>query len=76
MKLKNINSKKVVKAFIRMGMKQVNQNGSHIILKGEINGENKTIVIPVHHKEIPHGTLTDIINNQAKISREEFFNYY
>ena len=76
MKLKNINSKKVVKAFIKMGLKKVDQNGTHVILKGILNNEKKTLSIPIHHKEIPAGTITDIINNQAKISREEFFKYY
>jgi predicted RNA binding protein YcfA (HicA-like mRNA interferase family) len=76
MKLRNINSKKVVKAFIKMGLRQVRQNGTHVILEGNLNGEKKTLVIPIHHKEIPHGTLTAIINNQAKITREEFFKYY
>ncbi|MEK6895108.1 MAG: type II toxin-antitoxin system HicA family toxin [Nanoarchaeota archaeon] len=76
MKLRNINSKKVVRAFQKMGLKVVHQAGTHVILKGIINGQQKTISIPVHHKEIPPGTLTDIINNQACISREQFFQYY
>jgi predicted RNA binding protein YcfA (HicA-like mRNA interferase family) len=76
MKLRNINSKKVVKAFLKMGLKQKDQNGSHIILQGELNGEKKTIVVTIHHKEMAIGTLTDLLNNQAKISREEFFKYY
>lgn len=76
MKLKNINSKKVVRAFERMGLKKVDYNGSHVIMKGELNGRKIILVIPVHHKEIPIGTLTDIINNQACIKREEFFKYY
>ena len=76
MKLKNLKSKRVVKAFLKMGLKKVDQTGSHVILKGELKEQKKTIVIPIHHKEIPVGTLTDIINNQAKISRKEFFKYY
>jgi len=76
MKLSNIKSKRVVKAFIKMGLKKIDQTGSHVILKGELHGEKKTIVIPIHNKEIPVGTLTDIINNQAKISRREFFKHY
>lgn len=76
MKLKNINSKKVVKAFEKMGLKKADYNGSHVILKGELDGKKITLVIPIHHKEIPIGTLTDIINNQACITREEFFRYY
>lgn len=76
MKLRNINSKKVVKAIIKMGFKVLHQSGTHVIMKGEINGVSKTITIPIHKKEIPVGTLTDIINNQLGISREEFFKHY
>lgn len=59
-----------------MGMKIVRQAGTHVILKGFIKGVEKTLVIPIHHKEIPEGTMTDILNNQAQISRQEFFEYY
>lgn len=76
MKLSNLKSKKVVKAFEKMGMIIVRQAGTHVILKGKINGIEKTLVIPIHHREIPGGTMTDILNNQAEISREEFFKYY
>jgi hypothetical protein len=47
-----------------------------VIITGIINGKEKTFVIPIHKKEIPVGTLTDILNHQAEISREEFFKYY
>ena len=62
MKLRNIKSKKVVKAFQKMGFVIDRQKGTHVILKGKINGVDKTLIIPIHHKEIPHGTLTDILN--------------
>lgn len=75
MKLRNINARKVVKAFQKMGYEIKRQVGTHVILKQTINNEEKTLIIPIHHKEIPHGTMTDIINNQA-ISGEEFFKYY
>ncbi len=76
MKLSNINSKKTVKAFQKMGMEILHQSGTHVIMKGILNGKQKTLSIPVHHKEISIGTLTDLLNNQAEISREEFFKYY
>lgn len=76
MKLSNLNSKRVLKAFLRMGMKIKNQEGSHVVITGIINNKEKTFVVPIHHKEIPNGTMTDILNNQAEISREEFFKYY
>ncbi len=76
MKLSNLKSKRVLKAFQRMGMKIIRQEGSHVIIKGFIHGMEKTLVIPIHHREIAEGTMTDILNNQAQISREEFFKYY
>ena len=76
MKLRNIDSRKTVKAFERMGMKILHQAGTHIIMKGILNGKQKTLSIPIHHKEISVGVLTDLLNNQAEISREEFFKYY
>ncbi len=76
MKLRNINSKKVIKAFQKIGYVIKSQTGTHVKLVRYTNGEKKTAIIPIHHKEIPPGTLTDILNNQVKISREEFFKYY
>ncbi|MFA5173571.1 MAG: type II toxin-antitoxin system HicA family toxin [Candidatus Pacearchaeota archaeon] len=76
MKLRNINSKRVLNAFLKMGMQIKNQSGTHVVITGIINGKEKTFVIPIHKKEIPVGTLTDILNHQAEISREEFFKYY
>jgi predicted RNA binding protein YcfA (HicA-like mRNA interferase family) len=76
MKLGNLKSKKVVMAFLRMGFKKISQVGTHIVLKVILNGKIKTLVIPIHKKVIPIGTLTDILNNQAQISREIFFSYY
>ncbi|MDD5012616.1 MAG: type II toxin-antitoxin system HicA family toxin [Candidatus Nanoarchaeia archaeon] len=76
MKLGNLNSKKVLRAFIKMGMEKKAQTGTHVVITGILNGQKKTFVIPIHKKEIPNGTMTDILNNQAGISREEFFKYY
>jgi len=76
MKLRNINSKDVVKAFQKMGYIIKSQRGTHVKLVKEIGEIRKILIIPIHHKEIPIGTLTDILNNQANISREEFFKYY
>jgi len=76
MKLRNINSEKVVKAFKKMGMKVLHHHGTHVIMKGILNGKQKTISVTIHHKEMAVGTLTDLLNNQAEISREEFFKFY
>jgi len=76
MKLRNIDSRRVIKAFQKMGWIIKSQKGSHVKLIKENSEYKHTLIIPIHYKEIPHGTLTDILNNQAKISREEFFTAY
>ncbi|MDO8517276.1 MAG: type II toxin-antitoxin system HicA family toxin [Nanoarchaeota archaeon] len=76
MKLRNIDSKKTLKAFQKMGFEIKAQSGTHVIVTGYINGNKKTFPIPIHHKEIPEGTINDIIKREAGITREEFFKYY
>ena len=74
-KLGNINAKRTLKAFLKMGFEVKNQSGTHVIVTWVVNGEKKTFPIPLHHKEIPIGTIRDILK-QAGITREEFFEYY
>ena len=72
----NLKSKKVLKAFQKMGFEIKAQKGTHVIISGNIKGEKKTFPIPIHKEIISIGTITTILNRQAKISREEFFKYY
>ena len=59
-----------------MGFEIKAQKGTHVIISRYINGEKKTFPIPIHHEIISIGTITAILNRQAKISKEEFFKYY
>lgn len=56
MKLKNIKSKDVIKILEQNGFKIKRQTGTHVILRN--NG--RMVVVPVHHKTIPLGTLKSI----------------
>ncbi|MEK6830925.1 MAG: type II toxin-antitoxin system HicA family toxin [Nanoarchaeota archaeon] len=76
MDLRNLKSKRVLKAFLKMGFEIKAQKGTHVIVSGYIRGEKKTFPIPIHKEIISVGTITAILNRQAKISREEFFKYY
>ncbi len=76
MNLSNLKSKKVLKAFLKMGFEIKAQKGTHVIVSGYINEEKKTFPIPIHKEIISIGTITAILNHQAKISKEEFFKYY
>ena len=56
MKLANINAKEVVKILGKHGFFIKRQSGTHLILRN--NG--KMVVVPIHHKTIPVGTLKSI----------------
>ena len=76
MNLQNKKSKRVLKAFLKMGLKKKKQSGTHVIVTGFLNGKKVTFPIPIHKKEIHPSVLTDIIKHQAGITKEEFLNYY
>ncbi|MAH06889.1 hypothetical protein CMI38_01405 [Candidatus Pacearchaeota archaeon] len=76
MSLKNLKSKRVLKAFLKMGFEIKAQKGTHVIITGFIKGERKTFPIPIHHEIISIGTINAILKRQANISKEEFFKYY
>ncbi len=56
MKLKNIKSRDVIKILEQNGFEIKRQSGTHVILRN--NG--RMVVVPVHHKTIPVGTLKSI----------------
>jgi predicted RNA binding protein YcfA (HicA-like mRNA interferase family) len=68
MKLGPIPSKKLLSVFSSLGYAAVRQTGSHLVLKKE----EKTIVIPMHNREIGPGLLR-LILKEADLSRDEFF---
>ena len=60
--------KEVVNKFKKLGFIEDRQSGSHKIL---YNSETKSrVVIPIHLKEIPRGTMSAILR-ESKVSKEE-----
>jgi len=68
MKLKNIKSKDVIKILEKEGFEIKRQSGTHVILRND----GKIVVVPIHHKTIPIGTLKSI-EKQAGIKFREIF---
>jgi predicted RNA binding protein YcfA (HicA-like mRNA interferase family) len=66
MRLQNINSKDVVKILEKNGFVVTRQKGTHVIMKNNGN----VVVVPVHHKTMPIGTLKSI-EKQSGISFRE-----
>ncbi len=70
-KLARLSGKKVVQKLKKAGFIETHQRGSHVYLKNE--GKAKIATVPVHgSKEIPIGTLYNIVVRQAGLSVEEF----
>lgn len=70
-KLPVVSGKKVIRALLKAGFRQVSQKGSHIKLKGFVKGCERTVIVP-DHKEIRKGTLRNGIIKPAGLSLEEF----
>lgn len=72
-KLNRLPSRKVIQKLKKAGFYETHQNGSHLYLKS--NDGRKTAVVPVHgSKDIPTGTLYNIVIRQAGLTIEEFNN--
>ncbi len=70
-KLVRISSHKVIQKLKRAGFFETHQRGSHLYLQSE-DGK-KIVTIPVHgSRDIPIGTLYNIVVRQAGLSVEEF----
>lgn len=70
-KLARLPAKKVIKKLKGVGFVETHQRGSHLFLKSEDG--TKIVTIPVHgSREIPVGTLYNIVVRQAGLSVEEF----
>ena len=67
-KLPSITSQKVIKALEKRGFVLDRTKGSHYIY---YNSETKRrVVVPVHKKDLPKGTLLEILK-EAGLTREE-----
>jgi predicted RNA binding protein YcfA (HicA-like mRNA interferase family) len=68
-KLKVISSKKVVQKLRKVGFIETHQRGSHLYFKNEDG--TKIVTVPIHgSKDIPVGTLHNIVVRQAGLSIE------
>lgn len=71
-KLSPLTSKKVLKKLKKIGFIEYHQRGSHLTLKNE--RLKKIVTVPMHGKDIPVGTLYNIVVKQAGLSVDEFNN--
>ncbi|MES2023825.1 MAG: type II toxin-antitoxin system HicA family toxin [Patescibacteria group bacterium] len=70
-KLNPLSARKVIQKLKKIGFIKTHQRGSHLYLE---NGD-KVVTIPVHgSKDIPVGTLYNIVVKQAELSIKEFQN--
>lgn len=70
-KLIRLSAKKVIQKLKKIGFIETHQRGSHLYLKNK--DRDKIVTVPVHgSKNIPVGTLYNIIVRQAGLSVEEF----
>ncbi|MCF7834023.1 MAG: type II toxin-antitoxin system HicA family toxin [Candidatus Pacebacteria bacterium] len=70
-KLNRLSSRKIIKKLLKIGFVKSHQRGSHLVMMKE----KKIVVIPIHgSKDIPIGTLYNIVVKQAGLSIEEFNN--
>ncbi len=70
-KLSRLPARKVIQKLKKAGFVETHQRGSHLYLAYE----NKIVTVQVHgSKDIPVGTLYNIVVKQAQLSVEEFNN--
>jgi len=63
-------SRTVINSLHRAGFETISHKGSHIKLRGIVNGKLQTVIVP-DHKEIARGTFTSILS-QANLTKQEF----
>ena len=72
-KLSRLPARKVIQRLKKAGFIETHQRGSHLYLKS-LDGK-KTVTIPMHgSKDIPVGTLYNIVVHQAGLSVDVFNN--
>ncbi|MBI2452483.1 type II toxin-antitoxin system HicA family toxin [Candidatus Pacearchaeota archaeon] len=68
--MRNVKSKKLLRALIKLGFEVKAQSGTHVILRGFRDGVKRTFPVPIHHQIIPIGTFKSILK-QAGVTEEE-----
>jgi predicted RNA binding protein YcfA (HicA-like mRNA interferase family) len=72
-KLNRLPAKKVIQKLKKFGFVETHQRGSHLYFKNKDG--TKILTVPIHgSKDIPIGTLYNIVVRQAGLSVEEFNN--
>jgi predicted RNA binding protein YcfA (HicA-like mRNA interferase family) len=66
---KRYSAKQILKSLKNQGFTIISQRGSHIKLRGIIQGRLQTVIVP-NHKQIATGTLSSILR-QAHISKQD-----
>lgn len=61
----------VVAVLLRHGFVLVSQKGSHAKYRKMSEARVLTVIVPMHKKDIPHGTFRAIVR-QAELSKEDF----
>jgi len=61
----------VVKVLLAKGFICVSQTGSHAKYRKSSGGTTLTAIVPIHEKEVRHGTFRSILR-QAKLKEEDF----
>ena len=70
-KISRLPARKVLQKLKKAGFNETHQRGSHVYLKSKDG--TKIVTIPVHgSKDIPIGTLYNIVVGQAGLSVNEF----
>ncbi len=70
-KLKRLPARKVIQKLKKAGFSETHQRGSHLYLKSKDG--SRIVTVPVHSsKDIPIGTLYNIVVRQAGLSVDEF----
>jgi len=69
-RLRALSARRVIRKLEKAGFRKVHQRGSHVSLKNPKTG--RVAVVALHGKDIPIGTLKNIVIHQARLSIEEF----
>ena len=72
--MRNVKSKKLLKALIKLGFEIKAQSGTHIILTGIQKGLKRTFPVPIHKDIMPIGTFKNILK-QSGVDEEELKEY-
>lgn len=68
-RLPAVRPRQVVRALERAGWQVHRQRGSHLSMKKE--GSRFVVTVPMHHRDVPAGTLHGIIEDEG-LTEEEF----